>query len=140
MRLVVTTPLSVAVDEDDVVVVSGEDASGRFGIQPRHADFLTSLSVGVVSWRSRDGSRHHCAVRGGVLTVSGGAVVAIATREAVPGDDLATLDRTILARFHADAEADRAGRVDATRLQLDAIRRIVRHLRPGAGGEAGWTS
>ena len=131
MRLTITTPLLVSVEEDGVVIVAAEDASGGFGIQPGHADFLTSLAVAVVSWRSRDNSRHYCAVRGGVLTVSGGTEVAIATREAVTGDDLATLDAAVLSRFEADAEADRAERVDSTRLQLSAIRQIVSRLRPG---------
>lgn len=138
MRLTITTPLLLAVEEDGVLVLSAEDASGGFGIQPGHVDFLTSLAVGVVSWRSRDEARHYCAVRGGVLTVSPGkpgtgGEVAIATREAVLGDDLATLDATILSRFQADAEADREERVDAVRLQLDAIRQIVSHLQAGRG-------
>jgi len=134
MRLTITTPLLVAVEEDGVAIVAAEDASGGFGIQPGHADFLTSLAVAVVSWRSRDDTRHYCAVRGGVLTVSGGTEVAIATREAVTGDDLATLDAAVLSRFQADAEADRAERVDSTRLQLSAIRQIVSRLRPGGSG------
>jgi F-type H+-transporting ATPase subunit epsilon len=131
MRLRITTPLSVVVDEDAVQIVSAEDSSGGFGIQPRHADFLTSLAVGVVSWKDRAGARCYCAVHGGVLTVTGGQEVAITTREAIPGDDLATLDQAILDRFGADAEAERAGRADSTKLQLRAIREIVRHLRPG---------
>lgn len=134
MRLTITTPLLVAVEEDGVVIVAAEDASGGFGIQPGHADFLTSLAVAVVSWRSRDDTRHYCAVRGGVLTVSGGTEVAVATREAVTGDDLATLDAAVLSRFQADGEANRAERVDSTRLQLSAIRQIVSRLRPGGSG------
>ena len=131
MRLRITTPLVVVVDEDRVQIVSAEDASGRFGIQPYHADFLTSLSVGVVSWKDSAGARHYCAVHGGVLTVTGGQEVAITTREAIQGDDLPTLDHAILERFGADDVAERAGRVDSTKLQLRAIREIVRHLQPG---------
>lgn len=131
MRLRITTPLSVIIDEDAVQIVTAEDASGGFGIQPRHADFLTSLEVAVVSWRSQAGARHYCAVEGGVLSVTGGNEVAITTREAVPGDDLTTLDQVIRDRFGADAEAEREGRVDSAKLQLRAIREMVRHLRPG---------
>lgn len=133
MRLRITTPLAVAVDEDGVLMLSAEDASGGFGIQPHHADFLTTVSVGVVSWKRGDGSRHYCAVNGGVLTVSGGQDVAVTTRDAVAGGDLATLDQAILDRFGADAEAERSDRADNTKLQLRAIREMVRHLRPGAG-------
>ena len=130
MRLRITTPLAVVVDADAVQIVSAEDASGSFGVQPRHADFLTSLAVGVVSWKDGAGARHYCAVHGGVFTVTGGQDVAITTREAIPGDDLATLDRAILDRFEADAATERSDRVDSTKLQLRAIREIVRHLRP----------
>lgn len=134
MRLRIVTPLAVVVDEDAIQALTAEDSSGGFGIMPRHADLLTSLDGSVVTWTSRDGSRHHCAVRGGVLTVAGGQDIAIATREAIPGDDLATLGQVVLDRFHADAEAERAERTDSTRLQLQAIRHIVSHLRAGTGG------
>ena len=137
MRLRIVTPLSVAVDEDGVLALRAEDATGSFGILPGHADFLTSLAISVVSWKSSSGTRHYCAVRRGVLTVAAGRDIAIATREAVPGDDLATLDETVLSGFRADIEAERAERVGDTRLQLNAIRQIMRHLLPGRRGFGG---
>ena len=70
-------------------------------------------------------------MRGGVLTVTAGREIAIATREAVVGNALATLDKTILGRFQADADAERTERIDSTRLQLSAIRQIVSHLQGG---------
>ena len=114
-----------------------EDASGSFGILPRHADFLTSLAISVVSWESSAGTLHYCAVRRGILSVIAGREIAIATREAVAGDDLATLDETVLGRFRADIEAERTEHVESTRLQLSAIRQIMRHLRPGGRGGSG---
>lgn len=135
MRLRIATPLSVVVDTDGLRAFRADDATGSFGILPGHADFLTSLAIGVVSWSGGDGTPHYCAVRRGVLSVTSGDEIAIATREAVAGDDLATLDETVLARFRADTETERAERVDSTRLQLNAIRRIVSHLRAaGRGG------
>jgi F-type H+-transporting ATPase subunit epsilon len=137
MRLRIITPLSVVVDEEDVLALRAEDASGGFGILPRHADFLTSLTISVVGWKSADGARRFCAVRRGVLTVTGGREIAIATREAVTGDDLATLDQTVLARFRDDVETERTEHVESTRLQLNAIRQIMRHLRPDGRRDAG---
>ncbi|MGD0723179.1 MAG: F0F1 ATP synthase subunit epsilon [Roseiarcus sp.] len=134
MRLRIITPLSVVVDDDEVTALRAEDASGGFGILPGHADFLTCLSISVVGWRRADAGRRYCAVRGGVLTVAGGRDLAIAAREAVAGEDLATLDATVLERFRADIEAERTEHVESTRLQLDAIRRIMRHLRPDRRG------
>ena len=128
MRLRITTPLAVVADEDGILSLRAEDASGSFGILPHHANFLTSLAISIVSWQSGDETGHYCAVRRGVLSVDAGRDIAIATREAVTGDDLATLDQTVLGRFRADIEAERTERVESTRLQLNAIRQIVSHL------------
>jgi len=137
MNLSITTPLAVVVDEQGVTALRAEDPSGSFGILPGHADFLTSLVISVLSWRRADGTRHYCAVRRGVLSVTSGQNIAIATREAVTGDDLATLDHTVLSRFRADTEVERTAHVESTRLQLNAIRQIMRHLRPARGGATG---
>ena len=40
MRLLITTPTAVVIDEQDVVAVRAEDESGSFGILNGHADFL----------------------------------------------------------------------------------------------------
>ena len=83
MRLAVTTPLAIIVDAHDVAHLRAEDETGAFGILRGHADFLTALSVSVVSWRDQAGGEHHLAVRGGMLEVRGGAAITVATREAV---------------------------------------------------------
>ena len=133
MKLRITTPLDIVVEADGVVSLRAEDASGGFGIQPGHADFITSLGVSVVGWHGADGVQHYCAVRRGALAVAGGQRIDIATREAVTGDDLATLDQSVLARFRADVETERTERVASTRLQLEAIRRMVGRLQPLGG-------
>nr|WP_255618136.1 F0F1 ATP synthase subunit epsilon [Aurantimonas sp. VKM B-3413] len=130
MRIV--SPLSVVLDDDAVTAVRAEDPSGSFGILPGHADFLTVLAISVVSWSAKGNRRRHCAVRGGVMTVAAGHDVTVATREAILGDDLATLHETVLKTFEADLETQRTEHVESTRLQLAAIRQIMRHLRPTA--------
>jgi F-type H+-transporting ATPase subunit epsilon len=136
VRLRIVTPLSVAVDEDGVTAVRAEDGSGSFGILAGHAEFLTRLTVSVVSWTGADGNRRHCAVRAGLLTVRDGADVAVATREAVAGPDLETLHREVIARFASDLDSERRERVESTRLHLAAIRRIVEQLKRGGMAEA----
>ncbi|CAN5393528.1 F0F1 ATP synthase subunit epsilon [soil metagenome] len=134
MRLRIVTPLAVVVDED-ALAVRAEDTSGSFGILPGHADFLTHLAISVVAWKRNDGSRRYCAVRRGMLSVSGGDGVAVATREAIVGDDLATLDSTVLKRFRADIEQERSERFESIQLQLNAVRRIVSQLGTSRGGD-----
>lgn len=130
MRLRIVTPLSVVVDEE-AESLRAEDASGSFGIRPNHAQFLTALAVSILSWRTAERERF-CALRGGVLTVTGGSIVAIATREAVVGDDLATLDAEVLTRFQTDADQERVEHVETMRLQMHAIRQMINGLRRGA--------
>ncbi len=133
MRLRITTPLSIVTDED-IDSLRAEDESGGFGVLPGHAPFLTALTISIVSWRGSEGERF-CALRGGVLTVGDEANITIATREAVTGDDLATLDENVLKRFQSEADAERVEHVDAVALQLNAIRRMVSRL--GSGADAG---
>jgi F-type H+-transporting ATPase subunit epsilon len=129
--------MAVIVDEQDVVAVRAEDESGSFGILDGHADFLTALTVSVVSWRRSDGRQRFCAVRHGVLSVTKGSEVAIATREAVAGDDLGRLENVVVAHFRETVDAERAARTESLRLELKAIRQIVRYLRPQRTGVLG---
>lgn len=134
MRLMVTTPLDVVLNEDDVRHVRAEDASGGFGILPGHADFLTALTVSVVAWHDSGGREGYVAVRGGLLRVSGGDAVEVATREAMPGEDLEALETAVLSGYREIAEAEQAARAQAARLQLTAIRQIIRYLRGHRAG------
>ena len=131
MRLLITTPLAVVVDAGDIVSVRAEDSSGVFGILPGHTDFLTVLTVSVLSWRDRSDSEHHVAVRGGVLTVRQGQVVEVATREAVGEDTLRALGDKVLERLRAEADAESESHLAATRLEFAAIRQLQRFLEAG---------
>lgn len=137
MRLLITTPTAVVIDDPDVVAVRAEDESGSFGILKGHADFLTALTVSVVRWQHTDDRQRFCAVRRGVLSVAKGSEVAIATREALPGDDLDHLEQVVLAKFREALEAERVARTESLQLQMKAIRQIVRYLRPERRGVFG---
>jgi F-type H+-transporting ATPase subunit epsilon len=72
-------------------------------------------------------------VHGGLLTVSGGNRVAITTREAIVGDDLAALEAEVRRSLGAAAEVEAQARSDAARLHAAAIRHILGYLRPQSG-------
>jgi F-type H+-transporting ATPase subunit epsilon len=131
VRLLVTTPTAVVVDAPRVRHVRAEDETGAFGIQPGHADFVTVLSISVITWRNQSGEPHHVAVRGGVLNVREGALVEVATREAVGEDTLRRLGRAVLARMRAEAASETEARTATTRLQLATIRQLHRYLESG---------
>jgi alternate F1F0 ATPase F1 subunit epsilon len=91
----------------DVAHLRAEDETGVFGILPSHADFLTVLAPAVASWRDDRGAEHHVALRGGLLEVHGGDAIAIATPEAVAGDDLHRLESEVLPDFAASSPRSR---------------------------------
>lgn len=127
MKLVITTPLSTVADETGVTSMRAEDDTGAFGILPGHADFLTTLSVSVVSWMT-GGREHHVAVRGGVLTVRNGDEIAIVTREAVGEDTLAELGKAVIERMKQDEESEEASRMVGTRMELATMRQIEHYI------------
>ena len=130
MDLRITTPLSNVFEIEGVVHVRAEDSSGAFGILPGHADFLTRLAVSVVSWRMEAGDEHHCAVRGGTLSVIGGEEIDIATREMVMSDTLEHLREVVVGELSAKAADEVSARSAESHLQAAAIDQIYRYLRP----------
>ncbi len=140
MRLVVTTPTALVVEADDVTHVRAEDETGAFGIKPRHARFLTTLPVSVVTWRDAEAAEHHVAVRGGVLIVANGDVE-VATRQAIRDDDLEALAVKVEQTFLQDAASEETARTSAQRLHLATMRQIQRVVDvargTGAGGRPG---
>jgi F-type H+-transporting ATPase subunit epsilon len=126
------TPEALVI-ERDVLHVRAEDESGAFGVLDRHADLLTAITISVLVYRDREGLEHFVAVRGGLLSVTGGNRVELLTREAVASDDLESLERDVLARFRRkDAEEKRA-RTGASRLEGVLLRRVAEYvsIEPG---------
>ncbi|MGF6509476.1 F-type H+-transporting ATPase subunit epsilon [Paraburkholderia sp. Clong3] len=138
LSLTIATPARVMVDGLPVVSLRAEDESGAFGVRVGHADMVTLLSASVVRWRTADGGEHYCAVDGGVLIVSHGTAVSLACREAVQGDSLEALEADVRRARAAQLDAMRRARVEQTRLHAQAVRQMLRYLRPQATrGEPG---
>lgn len=133
LHLSIATPASVLFDSAQVVALRAEDETGSFGILPGHAAFLTVLVPCVLRWHGADGFPHFCAIKQGVLRVSGGREVTIACREGVLGDSLDLLEAQVRTARAAQLDAVRRARVDETRLHAQAVRQLLHYLRPSAG-------
>jgi F-type H+-transporting ATPase subunit epsilon len=140
LQLTITTPTTVLVNNIAASSVRAEDESGGFGILPGHADLLTALPASVVRWRALDGGLHYCALRGGLMTVEAGSRIAIACRQGAIGEDLPKLEAEVAQLRTAEAEAGRRAKVEQMRLHAQAVRQLMRYLRPGrpGAGEAGF--
>ncbi len=132
LHLTITTPMRLLVDAPDVTALRAEDETGSFGILPGHDDFLTVLPASVLRWHGRDGVPQFCALRGGVLSVTGGTRVSVACRQATLGTDLPKLEAEVAALRAEEADADRRARAEQMRLHTNAVRQMMRYLRPGA--------
>jgi F-type H+-transporting ATPase subunit epsilon len=130
LHLTITTPTDVLVDAPDVTSVRAEDESGGFGILAGHANFLTVLSASVVRWRDPSGAEHYCAQGGGVLTVADGNRVLIACRQGACSEVLSELQNEVGLMRAAALESDRKSRVEQTRLHVNAVRQLMRIMRP----------
>jgi F-type H+-transporting ATPase subunit epsilon len=117
---------ALIVDAPDVRSLRARDASGSFGLWPGHEDFLTVLDVGIVSWRDATDTWHHCAVRRGVLTLRGGRDLSIATREAVPGDQLDRLEAEVRGRLAERQKTEDDARREERQLGVRAMRELLR--------------
>lgn len=136
MRFRVATPTALVVDAPEATSVRAEDGTGLFGILPGHADFLTVLEPSVVTWREGGDRERFVAVRGGILTVQGGQLVELVTREAVAGDDLIVLRGAVLAHLREEVQVEAGEKARAARLHLAFVRQMTEYLRMGRNGQA----
>jgi F-type H+-transporting ATPase subunit epsilon len=137
----------LVVDAPNVEQVRAEDETGSFGIRRGHTEFVTVLTISVISYHDTSGIERHVAIRGGVMRVRAGELVDVATREAIVGDDLAELRHAVLDRFHDKAEAEAKARTRAAQLNMAVVRNLYRYVRGerdgrglGLGGPRGGQS
>ncbi|SFJ12880.1 F0F1 ATP synthase subunit epsilon [Celeribacter neptunius] len=133
-RLTITTPMELLLDQVPVLSLRAEDESGSFGILKGHTDFLTVLPASILRWISAAGETRYCAVGPGLLTVSGGDQVAVSCRKAILGDELDKLEAEVRELRQGEADLDRQARVEQMRLHANAVRQMMRFLRPARPG------
>jgi F-type H+-transporting ATPase subunit epsilon len=125
MRLTVTTPTRVIVDEA-VRSVQAEDASGRFGIEPGHERFLTTTVPSLVVYRPAGGGERYVAVDHGTLRVTPDHVQ-LATRQAVASDDLDELERVVAEHYERQRESHRSTGRSFAEIELSAWRKLMEY-------------
>ena len=124
LTLEITTPTRLVVTEQvDEVVAPGIE--GYFGVLPGHAPFLTTLGVGIVTYRiGRD--EHQLAVSGGFAEVRNDKVIILADSAERPEE----IDRARAERAKERAERRLTGRsqeeVDYARCQTALARALTR--------------
>lgn len=124
MKLKVMLPHHVLVDDEASKIVA-EAENGSFGLLPRHADFATALTTGLLAYdRAEDGRTVYLAVDEGVLVKQGGEVL-VSTRHAVAGADLGRLRELARREFRTLSQQERKARSAIARLEFSLARRFI---------------
>jgi F-type H+-transporting ATPase subunit epsilon len=123
MQLKVLLPTEVLVDEP-AHKVRAEAQNGHFCLLPRHADFVTALTPGLLFYENAAHEEKVLAVDAGVL-VKVGPEVLVSTRAAVAGADLGQLQQVIRERFRVIDERERMTRSALVQIEADFVRRFM---------------
>ena len=123
MRLKVMLPTKILFDED-VSKATAEAENGSFTVLPRHIDFVAALVPGIFSFIERAGGEKFLATDRGVLVKKGDELL-VSFLNAVAGDNLGTLDKTLKEEFKALDEQQKKAQTALTRLETDFMRRFL---------------
>jgi F-type H+-transporting ATPase subunit epsilon len=97
--------------------------NGAFGMLPNHTDFVTALVPSVLILTDETGGEQFFGIDEGILMKTGHQVD-IAIRRGVRGDNLESLNNTVLASFVEVDEEERVARSALSRLEAGIVRRF----------------
>lgn len=123
MHLTVLLPSHVLLDADVTKIVA-EAPGGSFCLLPRHADFVSQLTPGLLAVTTAAGQEEFLALADGML-VKQGETVLISTVNGVRGPELGQLQATIRQEFLTLDERERRARSALARLEADFVRRFM---------------
>jgi F-type H+-transporting ATPase subunit epsilon len=108
----------------DVVKVHAESQSGSFALLPHHADLVSTLVPGILSYQDLDGQEGFVALDEGLLVKRGGQVT-VTVRRGVAGGSLETLQETVVEQFLALDEREEQARAVLARLEASFVYGLV---------------
>jgi F-type H+-transporting ATPase subunit epsilon len=118
----------------DVCSFVGEDASGSFGIQARHARFMTSLSFGLARFRRTQGDWQYVAMPGGVLYFESNRLW-ISTRRFVLDDDYNRISRLLQEQLLSEEQALSDTKRSLRAMEEQLLRQLWQLGQLGTGGQ-----
>jgi F-type H+-transporting ATPase subunit epsilon len=101
----------------------GEDASGSFGLLPRHTEFLTILEP-AIAIAVIDGNEEYFAFNGGILTFKKNALT-ITTKEFVRSGDVGELRERIERAFRQQREQESHFHMNMANLEKAFFKRLI---------------
>jgi len=109
----------------------GEDASGFFGIQARHAGFMTTLVFGLAKFRIAQDPWQYLALPGAVLYFKDNELT-LSTRHFLIDADLERITAILQTQIANQQENLRVDRESLGRMELAILRRLMEFKRKTA--------
>ncbi len=122
LRLEVVTPHGSVVSED-IEEVSAQGSEGDFGVFPGHVPFITTLKVGMLTYRKGSDSRY-VFVNSGYAEVSPDKVIVLAD-SAEKSEDI-DIERAKAAMQRAEERLKQAEKIDFARATAALERSTIR--------------
>lgn len=114
----------------DVVSFVGKDASGSFGILAGHARTITSLVVGLASFRTVDSNWHYVAVPGAILYFDDD-VLSLCARRCLIGDDYGRISTALREQLLAEESKLKSMKQSLHRMEAELFKRLREMSKEG---------
>jgi len=124
MNLKILLPFRVFARKTGVARIVAETSAGSFGLLPNRLDCVTALVPGILIFETEEESEVYVAVDEGILVKTGPEVL-VSVRNAIEGNDLASLRESVKKEFlNLDTQEQSVRRVMA-KLESGFIRRFA---------------
>jgi F-type H+-transporting ATPase subunit epsilon len=123
VRLKVLLPHRVLLDRN-VQSVTARGADGAFGLLEHHADFVSVLAPGILTFIDREGAEEHAALDAGVL-VKNGSEVLVSARDGVAGRPLGRLRQAVEEEFAGREAVEERAQQALAKMEAGFVRRLV---------------
>ncbi|MBE3120981.1 MAG: F0F1 ATP synthase subunit epsilon [Thermoplasmata archaeon] len=108
----------------EVKKITAEAENGWFCLLPKHVDFTTSLTPGILLLTTSEGKDVFLAIDEGILVKYGNKVV-ISTRNAIEGEDLGELKNRVEEIFIKTDEKEKDAQIALSKLEADFVRSFL---------------
>jgi F-type H+-transporting ATPase subunit epsilon len=124
MNLRILLPFRIFADKNGVVRIVAETSAGSFGLLPNRLDCVAVLVPGILIFEMKEEGEVYVAVDEGIL-VKTGTEVLVSVRNAIEGNDLASLRESVEKELlNLDAQEQNVRRVMA-KMESGFIRRFA---------------
>ena len=124
MNLRILLPFRIFADKNGVARIVAETSAGSFGLLPNRLDCVAVLVPGILIFEMKEEGEVYVAVDEGIL-VKTGTEVLVSVRNAIEGNDLASLRESVKKEFlNLDAQEQNVRRV-MVKMESGFIRRFA---------------